>query len=141
PHSRRRRYGDQLDPRQAQPVSRLPADPALRPSTKSLYFHDVPRRRPPIAVSAKLRGNSFHGAITETAPRMLDHELQHECGIFGIANHPDAADITYYGLYALQHRGQESAGIAATIDDRIKTYTGMGLVGDIFKAPYFEAFQ
>jgi len=72
---------------------------------------------------------------------MLDHELQHECGIFGIANHPDAADITYYGLYALQHRGQESAGIAATLDGRIKTYTGMGLVGDVFKSAYFETFR
>lgn len=72
---------------------------------------------------------------------MLDHDLQHECGIFGIADHQDAANLTYYGLYALQHRGQESAGIAAKIDSRIKTYTGMGLVGDVFKTAYFESFK
>ncbi len=37
-------------------------------------------------------------------------ELKEECGVFGIIGHPDAAQLTYYGLHALQHRGQESAG-------------------------------
>ncbi len=41
-------------------------------------------------------------------------ELKEECGVFGIAGHPEAVRLTYYGLHALQHRGQESAGIAAT---------------------------
>jgi amidophosphoribosyltransferase len=39
---------------------------------------------------------------------------QHECGLFGVFGHPNAAVLTYYGLFALQHRGQESAGIVTS---------------------------
>ncbi len=55
------------------------------------------------------------------------------CGIVGISHHPDAARLAYLGLYALQHRGQESAGIV-TVDDAgvARTHRGMGLVSDIF---------
>ena len=60
------------------------------------------------------------------------------CGLFGIHNHADAAKITYFGLYALQHRGQESAGIAVAQDNNIITQKGMGLVPDIFKTEYLE---
>ncbi len=57
-----------------------------------------------------------------------------ECGIFGLYKHPEAAQITYFGLYALQHRGQESAGISVNrgINDKIFSHKGMGLVHDIF---------
>ena len=55
-----------------------------------------------------------------------------ECGIFGIYDHQEAAKITYFGLYALQHRGQESAGIAVARDKNIFVHKGMGLVPDIF---------
>ncbi|KPA10573.1 amidophosphoribosyltransferase [Candidatus Magnetomorum sp. HK-1] len=54
------------------------------------------------------------------------------CGIFGIYNHPDAAKLAYFGLYALQHRGQESAGISAFDGKHINTYKNMGLVSDVF---------
>ena len=54
------------------------------------------------------------------------------CGIFGIYGHPEAAKITYFGLYALQHRGQESAGIAVINDGMINVYKEMGLVPDVF---------
>ncbi len=54
------------------------------------------------------------------------------CGIFGIYDHPEAASLTYFGLYALQHRGQESAGIAVAKDMRIIEHKGMGLVLDVF---------
>jgi len=54
------------------------------------------------------------------------------CGIFGICGHPDAAHLTYFGLYALQHRGQESAGIAAVQNKNIVEYKSMGLVSDVF---------
>ena len=63
------------------------------------------------------------------------HFPTHECGVFAVYNHPNAAELTYYGLYALQHRGQESAGIVTAKDDG-KAFTikrGMGLVGQIFK--------
>ena len=54
------------------------------------------------------------------------------CGIFGICGHPEAAPITYFGLYALQHRGQESAGISVVRDGAIDEHRGMGLVSDVF---------
>ncbi len=54
------------------------------------------------------------------------------CGIFGIHKHPEAARMTYFGLYALQHRGQESAGIAVVRDERIAYHKGMGLVPEVF---------
>jgi amidophosphoribosyltransferase len=54
------------------------------------------------------------------------------CGIFGICGHPEAAPITYFGLYALQHRGQESAGISVVRDEAIVGHKGMGLVSDVF---------
>jgi amidophosphoribosyltransferase len=54
------------------------------------------------------------------------------CGIFGIYDHSEAAALTYFGLYALQHRGQESAGIAVAKDMQIVGHKGMGLVSDVF---------
>src|SRR5262245_23218979 len=54
------------------------------------------------------------------------------CGIFGIANHPDAAGMTYLGLYALQHRGQESTGISSADGDQLYTHKSMGHVADVF---------
>ena len=49
---------------------------------------------------------------------MLD-KFKEECGVFGVLNHRDAANIVYLGLYALQHRGQESAGIASVSLNRV----------------------
>ncbi len=61
-----------------------------------------------------------------------DDKFREECGVFGIWGHPDAARLTYLGLYALQHRGQESAGIATWERGRILTEKGMGYVADLF---------
>jgi amidophosphoribosyltransferase len=60
---------------------------------------------------------------------------QHECGVFGVYGHPDAALLTYYGLFALQHRGQESAGIvtAAGSNQPFNIHRGMGLVSQVFQ--------
>jgi len=58
-----------------------------------------------------------------------------ECGVFGIFGHPEAANLTYLGLYALQHRGQESCGIVASDGNRLRAYRKMGLVSDVFKRP------
>lgn len=60
------------------------------------------------------------------------NELREHCGIFGIANHPDAAEMTRLGLFALQHRGQESAGIFTCIDGKCELHKGMGLVSEVF---------
>ncbi|HZM91352.1 MAG TPA: amidophosphoribosyltransferase [Blastocatellia bacterium] len=63
---------------------------------------------------------------------MLD-KFKDECGVFGIFNHEDAARLTYLGLYALQHRGQESAGMVSSDGLRLHAYRGMGYVSEIFK--------
>jgi len=59
-------------------------------------------------------------------------KFKDECGVFGILNHPDAANLVYLGLYALQHRGQESAGIASVVDHQIVSEKEMGKVVDVF---------
>jgi amidophosphoribosyltransferase len=62
---------------------------------------------------------------------MLD-KFKDECGVFGIFGHPEAANMTYLGLYALQHRGQESAGIAASDGQQVRISRSMGYVADTF---------
>ena len=65
--------------------------------------------------------------------RWLDDDKFHdECGLFGVFNHPEAANLTYLGLYALQHRGQESAGIAASDGVGLHVEKAMGWVSDVF---------
>ncbi len=61
--------------------------------------------------------------------------VHHHCGLFGIINHPDAAQLTYLGLYAQQHRGQESAGICCADGETIMRRAGMGLVTDAIRPP------
>ncbi|MBU0617066.1 MAG: amidophosphoribosyltransferase, partial [Planctomycetes bacterium] len=56
--------------------------------------------------------------------------IRHHCGLFGIVNHPDAAELTYLGLYAQQHRGQESAGICTADGQSVRRVAGMGLLTD-----------
>ena len=68
------------------------------------------------------------------AEERLD-KLREECGVMAIYNHSDAARLTYWGLYALQHRGQESAGIATSDGEHITDMKGMGLVSEIFTDP------
>ena len=67
----------------------------------------------------------------------------HECGVFGIFNHPNAAALTYYGLFALQHRGQESAGIvsASGNGELFNLHKAMGLVGQVFNAADLERLK
>ena len=62
---------------------------------------------------------------------MLD-KFKDECGVFGIFGHPEAANMTYLGLYALQHRGQESGGIAASDGVQVRVSRAMGYVADVF---------
>jgi amidophosphoribosyltransferase len=62
-----------------------------------------------------------------------------ECGVVAIYGHPEASKLTYLGLYALQHRGQESAGISASDGETVHTTKSMGLVSDIFTQPVLKA--
>src|SRR5512135_2066692 len=59
-------------------------------------------------------------------------KLKEECGIFAIVSHPEAVRLTYLGLYALQHRGQESAGIVSSDGKKLHHYRQMGLVSEVF---------
>jgi amidophosphoribosyltransferase len=65
-------------------------------------------------------------------PVLDDDKLHDECGVFGIFGHPEAANLSYLGIHALQHRGQESAGIASWDGKQIHLHKAMGLVADIF---------
>ncbi|PYK63167.1 MAG: amidophosphoribosyltransferase [Verrucomicrobia bacterium] len=69
----------------------------------------------------------------------MQHYPRHYCGVFGIYGHPNAAELTYYGLYALQHRGQESAGIVTCDGRQFRKHVGMGLVSQIFDSEKLHA--
>jgi amidophosphoribosyltransferase len=69
-----------------------------------------------------------------------DHPRE-ACGVFGVYGHPSAAELTYYGLYALQHRGQESAGIVTSDGKHLTEKRAMGLVPDIFKPDDFKRLK
>ena len=70
-----------------------------------------------------------------------NRELKEECGIFGIFGHPEAAKLTYFGLYALQHRGEESAGIVISDGNFVREHKGMGLVPEVFNEQQLARLQ
>lgn len=61
--------------------------------------------------------------------------LNEECGVFGIYNVPDAANVTYFGLHALQHRGQQGAGIVASDGKKLRQFRDRGLLSEVFSNP------
>lgn len=67
--------------------------------------------------------------------------LNEECGVFGIWGDPNAAQIAYYGLHALQHRGQEGAGIVVTDGHSLQAVKGEGLVNEVFSAGKLDHLQ
>lgn len=77
---------------------------------------------------------------TNLPPDLPGDFPQHECGVFAVFGHPDAASLTYYGLFALQHRGQESAGIVTSAGQGAPFVTrkGMGLVSQVFNGQDLE---
>jgi len=80
----------------------------------------------------------------EYSPAQLDDQLDDKpkeaCGVFGVfAPNEDVAKLTYFGLFALQHRGQESAGIAAFDHDRVHSHKDMGLVSQVFSEDALES--
>jgi amidophosphoribosyltransferase len=75
---------------------------------------------------------------------LTDDKLKEACGVFGIYGNreiPEIAQTVYYGLYALQHRGQESAGIAVSDGGRVNSYKGAGLVPEVFAPEIIELFR
>ncbi|MBW1815955.1 MAG: amidophosphoribosyltransferase, partial [Deltaproteobacteria bacterium] len=74
-------------------------------------------------------------------PNLLDRRPKDECGIFAVYGHEDAAKLAYFGLYALQHRGQESAGIVTSDGENVLEHKAMGLVPDIFNEQVLEKLK
>jgi amidophosphoribosyltransferase len=72
------------------------------------------------------------------ATPVLDDHFKDQCGLFGIYGHPEAARLTYLGLYALQHRGQESAGIVSSDGGELYLHRAMGEVEEIFQPAVLE---
>src|ERR1700737_4623204 len=64
-----------------------------------------------------------------------DDRFHDECGVFGVFGHEEASKLTYLGLYALQHRGQESAGIVSSDGPELPLHPAMGEVEEIFTPP------
>ncbi|HDI78388.1 MAG TPA: amidophosphoribosyltransferase [Desulfobacteraceae bacterium] len=73
--------------------------------------------------------------------RVNNHLKKESCGIFGVYGHEDAAKLTYFGLYALQHRGEESAGIVVSDGKEMNEFKAMGLVPDIFNEQLMDRFK
>jgi amidophosphoribosyltransferase len=82
-------------------------------------------------------------ATLRALSRLKHHRPTHECGVFAVFGHPNAAILTYYGLFALQHRGQESAGIVTADgpDVSFKRHVAMGLVGQVFSENTLERLK
>ncbi len=79
---------------------------------------------------------SYSSSVTRT-----EDYPTHECGVCGIFNHEDSAKLTYFGLYALQHRGQESAGIVTSDGNKVNAYKDMGLVPEVFSENILQKLQ
>ncbi|GLG02162.1 amidophosphoribosyltransferase [Alicyclobacillus hesperidum subsp. aegles] len=71
----------------------------------------------------------------------VDDRPHEECGVFGIYGHEQAVALTYYGLVALQHRGQEAAGITSTDGSHMFSHKGLGLLTDVFKSGELEQLK
>ncbi len=75
------------------------------------------------------------------AVSLRDDKFHDHCGVFGVYGHPEAAKLTYLGLYALQHRGQESAGIAVSDGQNLASHKAMGHVAEIFTEERLRALR
>ncbi|UUZ92216.1 amidophosphoribosyltransferase [Paenibacillus sp. P25] len=81
--------------------------------------------------SPRLWTGDFYNEGVNAHAGLFD-KLGEECGVFGVFGHADAASLSYYGLHALQHRGQESAGICVSDGQEFRYHRGMGLVKEVF---------
>ena len=80
----------------------------------------------------KLWTGRYYNEGSQLEHRDVWDKVREECGVFGVYGHPEASYLTYYGLHALQHRGQESAGICASGEGGFRFHRDMGLVKEVF---------
>jgi amidophosphoribosyltransferase len=102
------------------------------------------RHAQPAEVPNEAEGNEwgeFGGGLAVVIDEAKLDDLHEECGVFGVFGHPEAANLVYLGLYALQHRGQESAGIVSSNGKVLIAHRGMGLVADIFNSKVLEQLE
>jgi amidophosphoribosyltransferase len=82
----------------------------------------------------------IHLPVAEAGPIFLPGARE-KCGVFGIWKNPQAVHLTYLGLYAQQHRGQESAGIAVSDGETLSAVVGMGLVAEVFSSDVLKSLE
>src|SRR3970040_898577 len=82
--------------------------------------------------------NSQHPDSTATT---IPDKFREECAVMGVYGHPEAANMAYLGLYALQHRGQESSGIVSSDGKGLISHRQMGLVADVFKEDVIKSLE
>lgn len=99
---------------------------SIDPSHPNVRFPDDPIPCKELAKRVDNLPEAYTRAVTD------DH-LQDECGLFGVFGHEEAATLTYLGLYAQQHRGQEGAGIVVSDEGQLNAHRGVGRVSEIFK--------
>src|SRR6266571_1517754 len=87
-------------------------------------------------------------AVMKNVPMLSDHirrpaadKFHDECAVVGVYGHKEAANLVYLGLYALQHRGQESSGIVASDGKGLISHRQMGLVADVFKEDVIKRLE
>jgi amidophosphoribosyltransferase len=101
------------------------------------YQHDLQGS----GVEMATRNNEGCDALSVVIDEAKLDNFHEECGVFGVYGHPEAANLVYLGLYALQHRGQESAGIVSSNGKVLIAHRGMGLVADIFNSQVIERLE
>ena len=80
-------------------------------------------------------------AVARADADEVDDHFRDKCGVFGVYGHPESANITYLGLHALQHRGQESAGIVTSDGEQLFAHRAMGLVHDAFSQEHLAKLR
>src|SRR4029077_17923943 len=108
--------------------------PRTRASSAEALDLGAGERAPALAIGSTASYICHGHGRPDRGWRMADDHFHDECGVFGVYGHPDAAALTALGLHALQHRGQESAGIVAYDGEQFSAQRGPGLVGDNFSS-------
>ncbi|MBO9599106.1 MAG: amidophosphoribosyltransferase, partial [Cohnella sp.] len=92
------------------------------------------------AVQRFWTGDYYNEGNSSNRDSIFD-KLKEECGVFGVFGHPEAANLSFFGLHALQHRGEESCGICTSDDGKFHYHRGMGLVKEVFDRDRLESLQ